>query len=330
MGLAKELLETIEDIQEYYFVLDLHDMDLNEDFEDIDEGAGNLKGLSKHILKQITHLGGGEHSDVTVHGANLKNAAEVQHRLGRALKAGQVGVVFHNGKPISAIHPHTGYDKGMNIHTAESPVSHKKWEYGGKRRGSYERETPVWAHRDALAHVGYMTDKHVGADDYKGHHIEVKGYSPDTQRAAKNATRDKNRPSMQTNYVKRTPAEYAAAKKKDYWASDHKVTSKTPAGDLSKYKHAAAVKLATQKLGDKGSPLSKAQKLHAELGKHLESGNHKEASRVASELEGHIRRSGISKEDSDINRYARSLERGGRGDEWEKRNRAEMRKEREK
>jgi hypothetical protein len=287
---------------------------LKEDVEELDEGLGALAGLSKHLIKTVTkdpYSGrqAGEHSDVVTH--PIKNKSAHRAVLNQALDDGHVPVVYVNGKIHSAGHS-TGASYGRpeyHIHDADKQKEQKETKYpkayksGGKYiyPPSHQISNPRYKKGDAL---DQLTPGH-DASFYKENKVEVKVIHPDPERLKKMKARGDNRPAMQANTVKMTPDEKA---KKGYSYSDSKTVSHTPEGNMKAIKDAAALKLATQKLGTSGSSANKkAMELHAELGKHLAAGKHKEAIRAASDLSDHIRAQGLETHADKIADYADSL-----------------------
>lgn len=83
---------------------DLMEIGVTEITEDmLEEGAGNLKGLNKPIIKGLTHhIGAGENSDVS--SDHVKSYSALKGKISNALKAGHGAVILHNGKPVAAVH----------------------------------------------------------------------------------------------------------------------------------------------------------------------------------------------------------------------------------
>lgn len=285
-----------------------------ESVEELDEGLGSLAGLSKHLIKTVTkdpYSGrqAGEHSDVTTH--PIKNKSAHREVLNKALDAGHVPVVYVNGKIHSAGHS-TGNFGGrpeFHIHDADKQkeqremIHPKPYRSGGKTHWpkGHEISNPRYKKGDAL---DQLTPGH-DASFYKENKVEVKVIHPDKERLKKMKERGANRPSMQSNTVKMTPAEQG---KNNYYSSATKVTSHTPEGNMKAIKDAAALKLATKKLGTEGSSANKkAMDLHAELGKHLAAGKHREAIHAANQLADHVRYQGLETHADKIKDYADTL-----------------------
>ena len=284
------------------------------EYEELYEGLGSLAGLSKHLIKTVTkdpYSGrqAGEHSDVETH--PIKNKSAHREVLNKALDAGHVPVVYVNGKIHSAGHS-TGNIGGRpeyHIHDADKQREQKETRYpkpyrsGGKfvYPPSHQISNPRYKKGDAL---DQLTPGHE-ASFYKENKVEVKVIKQDKERLKKMKARGENRPSMQTNTVKMTPDEKA---KKGYSYSDQKEVSKTPEGSMKAIKDAAALKLATKKLGTEGSSANKkAMDLHAELGKHLAAGKHREAIHAANQLADHVRNQGLETHADKIKDYAETL-----------------------
>jgi hypothetical protein len=319
---AFDLLDTYADNSEVEVVTFDDEDETNESVEDLDEGLGNLAGLSKHLIKTVTkdpYSGrlAGEHSDVETH--PIKNKSGHRAVLNKALDDGHVPVVYVNGKIHSAGHS-TGSSYGRaeyHIHDADKQKEQKETiypkprRYGGKVHYSPPHETsnPRYKKGDALEH---LTPGHE-ASFYKENKVEVKVIKPDPERLKKMKARADNRPAMQHNSVKMTPAEKA---KHGYYSGDTKTVSKTPEGDnLKAVKDAAALKLATKKLGgDSPSANKKAMELHAELGKHLAAGKHRDAINTANALADHVRNQGLTTHADKIRDYADTLK--GLKDKW--------------
>jgi ribosomal protein L37AE/L43A len=344
MGIALDTLNKLDELfGEEYVATDLQGIDFdNIDLESFEEGIGNLKGLSKHLIQTITQRGGGENSAVQSSG-KIKSNSELHKHIHAAIKAGQTAVVYKNGKPVSAVHP-SSYGSKYNVSNDTKEQSQSKSKYIKSTRYTAGRthryEDPEFGSRDAIDHATRIV--HGNAEpNYKDHNVEVKSYAVDKNREALHQKRSDNRPDMQYNTVKRTPAEVAAERAKgryyvDIDTNSRKETSMTPAGSFDKIKDAAALRLARLKLGDKGSPVHKAMELHDQLGKHLASGNSEAARKTANELSDHIRQSGLHKEHRDIERYADSLKsdqkdmgKSYKASDWEKKQRAHMRGENE-
>jgi hypothetical protein len=285
-----------------------------EDAEELDEGVGSLAGLSKHLLKTVTGanrngLGGGEHSEVETH--QIKNKSAHRAVLNKALDDGHVPVVYINGKIHSAGHS-TGYSNGrteFNIHDADKQKEHQETIYPKSRRiggtvhypEPYHTTNPRYSKGDALEQ---LTPGHE-ASFYKDNKVEVKVVKADKVRQKLHAARVAAKPATQDNYVKTKPGD----KKVSLYTSGRTKTSSTPAGDnLKAIKDAAALRLATKKLGVSGSSANKkAMDLHTELGKHLAAGNHREAINAANALADHVRNQGLETHADKIKDYADTL-----------------------
>jgi hypothetical protein len=309
-------------VQEYLASTELFEVfDLTDDeLEILDEATGALAGLNTHLKKLVTSHMGGENSAVTETG-RLSNKSGLHRAILAGMEKGHVVVVHKNGKPVAAVHPASNYGSRpeFGIHNGESKETQTerklmhgtgKWNPRLKRHIPSEYSThqnPNYTKGDALsramglAHGSSDGDK----DHYKEHHIEVKTFAPDQNRISTAKKRNLAAPKMQANYVNKNEAE--KAKDKSPYASDKKQTSTTPAGKMDDIVDTAAKKLAKKTLGDKGSPAEKAKQLHAEIGKHIEAGDHKAAREKMSELDDHIRSQGLGKENGDIESYASAL-----------------------
>lgn len=285
-----------------------------EEFGSIDEGVGNLAGLSKHLLKTVTGSvyngrAAGEHSEVETH--QIKNKSAHRAVLNKALDDGHVPVVYVNGKIHSAGHS-TGSSTGrpeFNIHDADKQKAQKETiypkprHYGDKTHYSepYHTSNPRYSKGDAL---DQLTPGHE-ASFYKDNKVEVKVVKADEIRQKLHAGRSAAKPVMQSNYVKTK----ASDKNANSYLGGKTKTSETPAGDnLKAIKDAAALRLATKKLGgNSASAHKKAMDLHAELGKHLAAGNSRAARQTAEALADHVRNQGLSTHADKIADYAKSL-----------------------
>ena len=308
-----------------------------EEVEDLDEGVGNLAGLSKHLLKTVTGSvysgrSAGEHSEVESH--PIKNKSAHRAVLNKALDDGHVPVVYVNGKIHSAGHS-TGTSYGraeFNIHDADKQKDQKETiypkprRYGGKLHYSepYHTSNPRYSKGDAL---DQLTPGHE-ASFYKENKVEVKVVKADKVRQKVRTDRHANAPTTQDNYVKSKPGE----KGNDIYMDNRKKTSTTSAGDnLKAIKDAAALRLATKKLGgDSPSANKKAMDLHTELGKHLAAGNHRDAINTAHALADHVRNQGLTTHADKIKDYAdtlKGLKDTWRGKEYSHKKLAQMRGE---
>lgn len=285
------------------------------EYEELNEGLGALAGLSKHLIKTVTkdpYAGrqAGEHSDVVSH--PIKNKSAHRAVLNKALDDGHVPVVYVNGKIHSAGHS-TGSSYGrpeFHVHddseqkTQREVTYPKAYRSGGKMHypPAVSHQNPRFKKGEALDH---LTPGH-DASFYKENKVEVKVVHPDKVRLKKMKERGENRPSMQTNTVKMTDKE--KGKNTSYYSPQTKETSRTPEGSMKAIKDAAALKLATKKLGTEGSSANKkAMELHAELGKHLAAGKHHDAIRAANALSDHIRNQGLETHADKIKDYADTL-----------------------
>jgi len=286
------------------------DENTNEAVEDLNEGLGSLAGLSKHLIKTVTSRGGaGEHSEVETH--SIKNKSAHRAVINQALDDGHVPVVYVNGKIHSAGHS-TGSSNGrpeFNIHDSDKQkeeqetIRPKPRRVGGKvyYPASYTVPNKRYSKGDALSK---LTPGHE-ASFYKDNKVEVKVVKADKVRQKLKTDRHANRPATQNNYVKSKPGD----KNVDQYLDGKTKTSTTSAGDnLKAIKDHAALRLATKKLGgDSPSASKKAMDLHAELGKHLAAGNHKDAINTANALADHVRQQGLTTHADKIKDYADAL-----------------------
>ena len=318
----------------------IYDMFSEEEFDlvefSLDEGTGNLAGMSKHLLKTLTNDGAGENSEVESTG-RIKNASALKKHIHTAMVAGHTPVVHVDGKPVkAAVSTHSyGSRSEYRVHGSDKENSqteyryHKPYRAGGKMvypaSTRYENPSPRYGKGDAIEHLMHSATQGE-ADAFKNKNIEVKIVKADKKRAELHAARVKNKPDMQSNYVKKTDDE----KKKT--AGMYKQTSTTSAGDnLRGIKRAAAEKLAAQKLAGKSSANAEADKLHAEIGKHLAAGNVRGAKEAISNLANHIHQHGLTTNADKIKDYADNLEKlkSSYGKDYAKQNLEKLRNESE-
>lgn len=295
----------------------IYDMFSEEEFDlvefSLDEGTGNLAGMSKHLLKTLTNDGAGENSEVESTG-RIKNASALKKHIHTAMVAGHTPVVHVDGKPVkAAVSTHSyGSRSEYRVHGSDKENSqteyryHKPYRAGGKMvypdSTRYENPSPRYGKGDAIEHLMHSATQGE-ADAFKNKNIEVKIVKADKKRAELHAARVKNKPDMQSNYVKKTDDE----KKKT--AGMYKQTSTTSAGDnLRGIKRAAAEHLAAKKLAGKSSANAEADKLHAEIGKHLAAGNVRGAKEAISNLANHIHQHGLTTNADKIKDYADNLQ----------------------
>ena len=312
---AFELLDNYElsedSIDEEFDVEEFTDDDEEFDETQIDEDAGNLKSLTRHLIKVAAKQGGGQNSQVTDAGP-ITSKMKAYSAIKNSLDAGHIPVVHINGKPHMAAHS-MGYNysrQEYQAHTGDKQVTNKETIYPKPRRirGRMEYSKPFETTNDRYS-KGDTLNKLIPSDDkefYKTNKVEVKSVHPDEIRARLQKERAANKPKMQDNTVKMTDAEKAKARTR---YNDSKVTSRTPAGDnLEGIKDAAAIRLAKIKLGNgKSSQNIKAMELHTELGKHLASGNTGAAREAAHALISHIHQHGLTTNDDKIKDYADTL-----------------------
>lgn len=316
----------------------IYDMFSEEEFDlvefSLDEGTGNLAGMSKHLLKTLTNDGAGENSEVESTG-RIKNASALKKHIHTAMVAGHTPVVHVDGKPVkAAVSTHSyGSRSEYRVHGSDKENSqteyryHKPYRAGGKMvypaSTRYENPSPRYGKGDAIEHLMHSATQGE-ADAFKNKNIEVKIVKADKKRAELHAARVKNKPDMQSNYVKKTDDE----KKKT--AGMYKQTSTTSAGDnLRGIKRAAAEHLAAKKLAGKSSANAEADKLHAEIGKHLAAGNVRGAKEAISNLANHIHQHGLTTNADKIKDYADNLEKlkSSYGKDYAKQNLEKLRNE---
>ena len=311
MDSFKERLDTGFDVFEIEEGVEIY-----EEIEEIDEAAGAMKGLTGNIKKALLYKMGGEHSEVDAPG-KVEHPTHLRKQLHQAADSGRVAVVHVDGKPVIGM-SNAGPKGVYNVHSSgEERMGKERTDrrHGtGRMYGSTyvkpeyrtHTQTDVGKNTALAAIEDHLHQKHnAGSDDkmdlYKNHSVEVKSYMPDKIRMGKVDQRSKNRPEMQHNQKYGS----STAETRDY--NSQKTVSKTPAGDMSGPRRRAEMTLAKKHLGDLGSPGTQAKELHDAVGRHIASGDYKNATRAAEALHNHIRNSGISKENSDIGSYATNL-----------------------
>jgi hypothetical protein len=318
-----------------YLESDTFDVFEVEDVE-LDEAAGAMKGLTGDIKSRVLQRMGGEHSEVDDSGGKIEHPTHLRKQLHQAADSGRVAVVHVDGKPVVGMSSagskgvykvHSSGDERMGKQISRQRPGTGRY-YGGtyvKPEYHHYVETDV-GKNTALGAVEDHLHKNfnAGSDDkmdlYKNHHVEVKSIMPDKIRIQKVGERGKIRPEMQTNYR-------LGKVRGDLDYRNQRVTSNTPAGDIEGLKDRAATALAKKHLGDMGSPAQKAKELHDQVGKHIASGDYKNATRAAEALHNHIRNSGISSENPDVKAYADSLKNLAGGYSWGKQRARERMKE---
>lgn len=323
-NLPEGLINTIEQMtEEMFVVIDLSQTDLNEaveeagDAEYFAEAAGALKGLPTHMIKAVVNNhAAGENSAVKDSG-RVGSMSVFRKHIDDNLKAGNSVTVMKNGKPHVLIHSRNNYgarpEYGIKNDTGDEVTKERnlirgtgKWNSRLKRHVPAEYHTydnPSFTKGDAINRAVFKT--HDGEEQskefFKNHDIRVHAIGADTNRIKVHKGRVDNRPKMQTNYVKAKPGE------EQPYMRDKKRTSETPAGDMSKITDTAAMKVARKTLGQKDSPAETAKKLHADIAKHIESGDSRAAKDAIEKLHNHVRNSGLSHEDYDTESYASAL-----------------------
>lgn len=320
----KSIVEAYQNMsdEKNYFVFEITDEDIaNTDqeieFEYIAEGeaAGNLKDLTKHLIKVATQSGklkAGQNSEVTSSGP-VKNMSALRGHVAKALEDGHMPIVHVNGKPVSAAvaKDYTyGSRPEYHVHNPDSQHMMKGYEPPKAMRGYTKParyyDEPTHTKGEALTHVIPDSLKGDDAKDaFKKNSVEVKVVHKDLVRQKMHAAREANKPAMQDNYKKAiTPAEKAKAYG---YSGRHIKTSSTPKGDeLKGIKQAAAEKLAAKKVPE-SSANADVMKLHTELGEHIKAGRHKEARNTASKISDQIYQKGLSSATDNRKEYAENL-----------------------
>jgi len=314
-------IERLEEMMspDTYDVVDLVGVELTEE-ELVAEGAGSLSGLPKHILKAVVSRpvgsAAGENSPVSV--TKFKAPSAMKTHINDALKDGHVPVVHVNGKPHAAAVPKDrgayGSREEYQVHDSDKQSTFKETihpparRYGGKVHYAtpYQVDRSNYTKGDAVSKLMPSHEK----DFFKDNEVTVHVIQRDKARLEKVVDRNAKKPEMQTNFVKTKEGD---DHKKVYgrgYGDEKTVTSKTPAGNMDVIKKAAALKLAGKKLGDSGSSANKeAMDLHAEVSKHIASGDTRAATRALSALSNHIQNKGLATSDHKKKEYAEELGR---------------------
>lgn len=329
-SLREDVLDAMFPTDEEYFIVD---------FESLDEGAGNLSGLSNHLIKALTKsAGAGENSEVESSG-RIKNVSTLKQHIHKALEDGHVPIVHVDGKPVkAAVSSGNGYGARTeyDVHSTDSQDMRrearksKPYRAGGKMvyPPTHYYDSPHHGKGEAIDSLIHSATKGE-ADAFKNKNIEIKVVKRDKMRTKKHAERVSNAPKMQTNYVNKTAAE---KEKGSHFDGDRKVVSKTSAGDeLDGIKNSASTKLAGKKLAGKTAPNVDAERLHAEIGKHLASGNVKGAKQAIADLSNHIQQHGLTTNADKIKDYADNLKKlkGSWSRDYAKQRLADLRNESE-
>jgi len=320
----KSIVEAYQNMSDdmRYFVFEITDEDIaNADqeieFEYVTEGeaAGNLKDLTKHLMKVATKastLKAGQNSEVSSSG-QVKNMSALRGHVAKALEDGHMPVVHLNGKPVSAAIAkdwNAGSRTEYHVHNSDSQHMLKGYTPSKVIPGRYYDE-PNHTKGEALSHVIPDSLKGDDAKDaFKKNHVEVKVVHKDLVRHKMHAARKANKPNMQTNYKTAiTPAEKKKGYQSGYGADSKSVfrSSSTPKGDdLKGIKQAAAEKIAAKKVPE-SSANADIMKLHTALGEHIKAGRHREARQAASQISDQIYNKGLSSADDNRKEYAKEL-----------------------
>lgn len=258
-----------------YVVEDYSDMDLS-----IDEAAGALAGLPKHVIKALTNRGtvaAGNNSETEKFHAN--NQSGIAKHIKAGLDANHGVAVYVNGKLHKVAHPSSfsyGRTQKYGVHNSDKQEKtvETHWTRGSKHNPArtYQHETGEISKGDTAAR---LTPAFSDKEFYKNNKVEVVHIKSDAKRAIKQDRR--------------------------------KEASKGQNSDLAKIQDTAATKLAQKTLGQKESPVAVAAKLHKELGDHIASGDHRKAKTTADALAAHVQQHGLAKDHPDTARYAEAL-----------------------
>lgn len=324
-ALTNMRMNILSGINEEYDIIDLEEITESE----LDEGAGNLSGLPNHIIKAaVSRASAGKDSEVESSG-RIKNASALKKHIHDAMEKGHAAVVHVDGKPVKAVvskgawggsRPSYEVHNDKDIETQREAITPRPRRIGGKMHYSptHYYDNPSHNKGEALNKMIHAATGGEDKDVFKNKHIEVKTIKPDLERRKKAGERQSNRPNMRTVYD--DPKNYKGK------------TSTTHVGDdLKGIKDAAAMKLAGKKLAGKSSASAEAEKLHTELGKHLASGNAREAQRAIENLRVHIQTHGLKNTEDKKKEYAKSLQdlKSHYDKDYAKRNLAALRNESE-
>lgn len=257
--------------------------------ESLDENA--LAGLPHVIAKKAARANNaGEHSEVEHH--QIKSHSHLQTTLDNAMKAGHTAVIHHNGKPVVAVHSETNYGGSRAVYGVQhadkkEPETHTTthhvegtgvWSARQRRHipSEYRKQTHTdFTKTDAVARVHSLLGHKTGSDPtekdhYKKHDVSVKVIKGDAHRDALHAAR--------------------------------KEAKKGVGGTMEHEAESAARKLVAKHGADASSPKKKADEIHSNIKKAIESGDHKAVVRHAEELSDHVRRHGLDKENHNVSR----------------------------
>lgn len=295
---TEEELEYIEAILEddfifeTYIITNLENIELNED-------VGNLKGLSKHLMHVITKNKGGDQSDVIDHG-RVNSHSKFKSTLSNAMKDhNSVHVVYHNDKPIGALHTTyaaTGIRSEYGVDSANKTETRSTSEKvpGSGPYKEHTYQTTTHNKDQALTHMLYtiashhannadMTDKQT----YKDHNFSIKSFKQDKNRKQKQIDRKEARPDLGNDTLK-------------------------------KIKSSAIDKMADKHVSSSG-PYDKTKELHAAIGKAIEDKNYDALRNRLHDLDHHINYDNAFEDDSyDKRKYKNAINNISTKSDWYK------------
>ena len=287
-----------------------------EEGEILDEAAGALAGIPSHITKHMTQgytAAAGENSDKE--SSSIKNKSNLHVNVSQGLSKGKHVVITKHGEVIGSLHSDGGNGGRATIRALEPDSKEavgkvERHTVRGKYR--YGRQEPDYhytANRteltkgEAIDHAHELIQKHGGFDGIEVHHIGV-----DKNRLEKNKARKETRGDDYAKYGKGLVQQR---------------------GSISGTRSlASGTKRAADKMIDNASGSASAEDkqtlkdLHAELGKHIEAGDHFKALGVAESLHGAINRVKHSGTQHDIDRAkwsGESLAKSGHKDSYDAR-----------
>ena len=292
---------------EYFF--EAHE--INDDV--LEEGEGNLKGLSSHFKKIVTgskfasNVKGGEHSPITDHGRVISHS-NFRGKLSDAMKShNSVHVVHVDGKPVASVHTqyhgsgvrpeyNVNSDKGTEKVKRSRHVPGTGRHYGGQYVPYKEHhyETASMNKDNTLNKVIHgIVKHHLGGADmddkstYKAHHIEIKSYGADKKRAEK---------------------------------MDSRKAAKNDDGDTLKQNREKAINKMADKHVSSSGPLEKTKELHKAVGDAIAKGDHAALRHHLSALSDHTRyKDSLSDDSYDKHSYKDSLKHlSSKSDDWYK------------
>lgn len=301
--------------------------EFNEDFspDQLDEDAGNLKGLPSHIIKHITNkhnqVRAGKDSEIEKHAPKSLSALHSHIRDG--MDKGHAVAIHVNGKLHKVVTPHSSSlssrqeyhvhdDEGMNKETMSKhvrvPNRAKAYDSGLRHvtKSSFNKSDAV------IKATAGINDK----EFVKNNKVEVHHIAPDKKRAEIADARAKRKP------------EY------DYYSNKTQKGGLRTVGDrLAGIKDSAAEKIARKKLAGGEGAREEAKKLHDELGKHIAAGNHREVRDALHRLSSHIQNKGLESQEDKVGQYKNELKNlrnsypGGTSHGWAKERLAKLRGE---